>query len=143
MQLLSAARVFDGQHPGRRRLGKQLAFQIAIITFISTGIVDYSSADAAEFCGSNGVCVTHNPGSRILNLKFRGNAITHFNVRYSRADGLTIQREIGTPGSNSSEGYLRDIETGKAKVAVQACRRNRFTGSKCTEWYAVRLIIRG
>ena len=120
------------------------------IAVTSTALLAYvglaAPAQARTVCGKNtGICVSHEPGSRVIGWKFRGSEITHFNVRFTRADGRLIQMEINARASNQYSDRFGDIETGNTRFSVQACNKRNLiwfdSPSKCTGWMNVDMRI--
>src|SRR2546422_572710 len=100
-------------------LGK-LACAIAVALPLMAGTVE-----AKAVCGANtGVCIAQDGNTHFFGFRFRGDAITHFNVRYTRMDGRTIQKQVDTGDSNTASTSLADIEKGNTTIHVQACSRN-------------------
>jgi len=121
-------------------LGK-LIFSVAIILVLVGG-----TSHAKEICGENtNICIQQDGKTHWFNLRFRGSAITHFNVRYTRKDGREMQREIGTADRNTAVANLADIEKGRTTIHVQACYRKNFgpisSRSGCTAWLNLTVTI--
>jgi hypothetical protein len=103
-------------------------------------------AQARTACGKNtGICIFHEPGSRVIGWQFRGGEITHFNLRFTRTDGRLIQMEWNARASNQASFRFNDIETGDTTFSVQACNKKNLvffnSRSACTGWMSVTVRI--